>query len=154
MSPLSLKGLPSAVMMVIGISLSGCSTPQATPRPTFQAPDYIGLHCEASELSRIVKSNELYSVCLDSQWVMVSSDQFSVYKGLLDRPIKRAPLEMEYPRFSDTAAAACVTVTEYEVGWVDVDYKGEILRMPLVDGSCSLTPCSGLQKPYQPSVCQ
>jgi hypothetical protein len=118
--------------------------------------DYIGAACEPSEMSRIIKSKDVYAVCLDHQWVMVSGEQFMNNRTMMDRPVRRPNFVMTKPAtiLDGGIENACITVIEYEVGWVDVDYEGSMMRMPLVDGSCSITPCNDNPADYMESVCQ
>lgn len=154
MSPLRCNALSVISALLMASALSGCTTETKPVEPAI--PDYIGMQCDKTELSRIVTSKEMYAVCLEDQWVLVGADQFSRYRIILDKPLKRPELIMEKPAsiIGIGAQKACIKVTEYEVGWADVDYQGAILRLPLVDGSCSLSPCGQSPEAYQASVCR
>jgi hypothetical protein len=136
------------------LSISGCtSSPEPLP---FAAPDYIGTTCDGTEISRIVRPKEMYAVCLGNQWVMVAGDQFGIYKSLLENPVRRPDFVMKVPYVIQAAKGKdlCIRVIELEVGWADVENDGTVLRLPLVDGSCSFTPCDSTASAYQPDVCQ
>lgn len=146
--------IPAMTTLAVLALITGCA---GEPKKSFSAvPDYIGTTCEMSDRSRIVTAKELYAVCLNSQWVLVSGDQFGIYKVMLESPVKRPDLIMQKPSMMSGGVSnnLCITVTEFEVGWADVDYEGSVMRFPLVDGSCSLSPCGKSPKAYQPGICQ
>lgn len=148
------KAAPAISMLAVFVVLTGCASAPA-PATTF-IPDYIGSSCVSAERSRIVKAKELYAVCLNEQWVLVNGDQFGIYKVLLDNPVKRPDMVMQRPGRAIGAHSGdlCITVSESEVGWADVEYEGSVMRFPLVDGSCALSPCGISPKAYQPGICQ
>lgn len=154
MLPFLSKAAPAIQLLAAFVVLTGCASAPA-PAKTL-VPDYIGSACVEADRSRIVTPKELYAVCLNEQWVLVNGDQFGIYKVLLDNPVKRPDMVMQRPGQSlhPHSGDLCITVSESEVGWADVEYEGSVMRFPLVDGSCSLSPCGISPKAYQPGICQ
>jgi hypothetical protein len=156
MSALSFKLHYAIPLMAMASILFGCTTAKSSSAFAIPTVDYIGAACEPTEMSRIIKSQEVYALCLDHQWVMVSAEQFTTNRVLLGKPIRKPNFVMSKPAtvLDGGIENACITVIEYEVGWVDIDYEGSMMRMPLVDGSCSITPCNNNPMDYMESVCQ
>lgn len=154
MLPFLFKAAPAIPLLAAFVVLTGCASAHSQRDRTI--PDYIGSSCTSSDISRIVTSNQLYAVCLNEQWVLVEGDQFGIYKALLDYPVKRHDMVMQRPGQTLKADSGdlCITVNESEVGWADVEDAGSVMRFPLVDGSCSLSPCGANPKAYQPGICQ
>lgn len=148
--------LRSAIsVMALASILHGCAMPSIIPSG-IPVVDYIGAACEPTEMSRIIKTQEVYAMCLEHQWVMVGADQFTQNRVMLSRPIRKPNFVMTKPAniVDGGIENACITVIEYDVGWTDVDYEGTMMRMPLVDGSCSITPCNDNPADFMESVCQ
>lgn len=155
MHPFTVRS-PLTFLIVTAITfLSGCSTHNHSHQDLL-IPEYIGSKCSSDDRSRIVTPKEIYAVCLNDQWVLVNGDQFGIYKVLLDNPVKRPEIVMQKPVLASGGAQGdlCIKVSEIEVGWADVEYEGSVMRFPLVDGSCSLSPCGTSPEEYQPGICQ
>lgn len=155
MHPFFARSVSALTLLAALALLPGCSTPSPAPQPS-AVPDYIGSSCVIDDRSRIVIPKELYAVCLNDQWVLVNGDQFGIYKVLLDNPVKRPDLVMQKPAVTAGGVSGdlCIKVSEVEVGWADVEYEGSVMRFPLVDGTCSLSPCGNSPKAYRPGICQ